>query len=239
MYKNLLVEINSDLYGGSFAIDEFNNIIALVNESFVKDKYDEYVAAGMSRQEILATKLMTSLSTSAALTFAAGSADLPSDYLFYKAIGYGASGSQVPGDVVEEDIWVNRQDNTITGPTTSHPIYRLTTTTIRVLPSTITTLTELYYIKEPTTPFLDYYIDSNDNKVFLDAGATTVAVGAGETTRAGVAGPTTVDSATVEWVYTEDFHGELFNRILGLLAIRNRDQVVMQGTELKEQKERE
>lgn len=237
MYKDSLIAINSDLYGGSFQIDEFNNVIDLINESFVKEKYDEYKAAGMSRQEIMSTKLMVALTTSSALTFAAGSANLPADFLFFNAIGYGASGSQYPVDLVEDDVWVKRQLNSITGPTVTHPIVRIEGVTIKILPSTITTTSVLYYIKEPTTPFLDYYIDANDNKVFLDAGATDVAVGAGCTTRTGVAGATTVDSATVELVFPEDLHSAFFHRILDLLAVRNRDQLTLQATMAKEQKE--
>ena len=110
---------------------------------------------------------------SEALTFVTGTSALPTDY------------GKVSFLLTDDDAWVDicddysfgfRQTRTLTAPSATYPIARLVGDNIEILPTTITDGT-LYYLREPATPFFDYYYDSDGRIVAFPTGTWTLTTG--------------------------------------------------------------
>lgn len=110
---------------------------------------------------------------------------------------------------------------------------------ITVVPATISSAI-LNYIKLPSVPFLDYYVNSSGVIVYLTEGAKQVNVPAGAIYRTGTVGGSAVyvDSATVNWVWDKSVLPQLLYSMLQKLAINLENQgvvAVAMQEELKEE----
>jgi len=90
--------------------------------------------------------------------------------------------------------------------------------------------TTLYYLKYPTAPIFDYYIDVNGNYVYLAAGAThTWVTGEKDSTGAThTTGDADWNSLTVELEWKDQDKLKIVTKILRNLGIRLSDAEVFQ-----------
>jgi hypothetical protein len=97
---------------------------------------------------------------------------------------------------------------------------------VKVYPTNVATA-DFVYMKVPVTPVYDYYLDANQNRIYLAAGATHL-LAAGETGSADQTAGTTVTSLTVEIEYNPLYHVEFCNEILQKIGINLKDEQLRQ-----------
>lgn len=119
-------------------------------------------------------------------------------------------------------------------PTTDYPAAKISGDNIYVLPVTITTI-NFNYLKEPNTPFYDYYIDVNDNYVYMPPSTSHLLV-VGEEYRDGTT-VGTVNSISVEMSYPDSERVQVVYMLLAGLGIVLDEQMAIEYGLGKEQKE--
>lgn len=92
------------------------------------------------------------------------------------------------------------------------------------------------YLKMPTTPVYDYYIDANYNEVCLASGATHLLT-SGEVGSSGQTAGATVTGTTVELEWDDRIHEEFVNRMLEKLGVNLREPQVVQFSEMRKQEQ--
>lgn len=163
-----------------------------------------------------------------------GIMSLPSDYKYPSSITYKYSTNTAnceteieykAVEVLTEGQFDMRRGSKLMPPTHKNPVCCFYDSYIKFLPLNLQFI-NFTYLRLPKTPFYDYYIDSNDNIVYLPAGSSHL-LSAGET---GSMGQTvgTVNSLTVEWEYDEMFHPEIVYRLLLKLGVNMREAALTQ-----------
>lgn len=244
-FYNLLIDtIRKDKRGKSLQVDEYNRLSDQVNQEVFSaycDKFEEDI----ENTDTLAGFKTYNASIGLALVGSEMIGALPSDYS--RIIGkprtvVGSTTRRV--DVVTTLELATRASDYLTQPTLVHPVCQIGDEDsngypyIRVSPSTVTNL-YVDYLREPATPFLDYYVsDTTLGYTFLTAGATGVNVPSGYTYRTGTVGGAlvTVNSATVNWEWSIDDVPLLIAKFLSILGITIPDAVLMQAGTINEQK---
>lgn len=131
-------------------------------------------------------------------------------------------------DLVTDEEWVERRLDALTKPTADYPVAKLMGGSIFVYPTSIENIL-LYYLRVPTTPFFDYYIDANLNIQAMSAD-TDYVLDAGETYRgeAVLVSSETKSSLTVELEWDEIDQIKILHRILAKLGVSMDEQLVAQ-----------
>jgi hypothetical protein len=119
-------------------------------------------------------------------------------------------------------------------PTTDYPVCKISGDDIYVLPISISTV-DFNYLSVPNTPFYDYYIDVDDNYVYMPVGSSHLLV-AGEEYRDGTTSGT-VNSISVEMSYPNNERVQVVYLLLSKLGIALNDQDAVEYGLGKEQKE--
>lgn len=236
VYNTLIDYIRKDKRGQSLTIDEFNRLSSLVNRRLLADFCKKFEGSIESSSSVGAFKKLDQ-----ALTVTAGVASLPSD--FYQMIGepyYTDSGSVVRNiDIVTSLEHSRRERDYLTKSTLKHPTCVIGSMDasdnlqLRVYPTSITSI-YIDYIREPNTPFLDYYInDSTLDYTFLTEGQQSVVVASGYTYRTGGTG--TYNSATVDWEFDEDELPLIIAYFTQMMGITLPDQLLIESGVLDKQ----
>lgn len=239
LYINAL--LNKDEFGGEINLTEYNYALKEYNTEFFKKQVQGLYAAeasgALNFDLIYASKALRPFIKNDTLSITTGVGDLSSltNYAYLlKAMTTSAYNGEIKQvDLITHMDLFNRITNVLSISLADRPASVIEETNdLRVYPSNITSI-QIAYLSLPETPVFDYYIDANDNTVYLIEGSSH-ALSAGET---GSAGQTmvTVNSNTVELKYTDDFHPEFLNGLLGKLGIPSRDQIVMQTSMVNEQ----
>ncbi|MFA5638622.1 MAG: hypothetical protein WC961_07075 [Anaerovoracaceae bacterium] len=147
-------------------------------------------------------------------------------------------------DVVTALEYSSRIADALTAPSIEHPVCLLardTTSgesTLYVYPQV--TPIEVDYLRAPTTPFLDYYVNDTTGVVtYLEEGDTDIALPSGCTYRDGTAGPDTIaTSLTVDFEFGDDDKNALLNIFASKLGLQLRDADVVQYANNEQLKER-
>lgn len=236
--------IRKDRRGKAVQVDEFNRLSDQVNQEVFStycDKFEEDIENTTTLAKFKTYNSSIGLAISGNETIGA----LPSDY--YRIIGkprtvVGSDTRRV--DVVTTLELAMRSSDYLTQPTLIHPVCQIGDEDtngypyIRVSPSTVTNL-YVDYLREPATPFLDYYVsDTTLGYTFLSAGATSVNVPSGYTYRTGTIGGSavTVNSATVNWEWDTDDIPLIISKFLNILGIAIPDEILLQAGTINEQK---
>lgn len=236
-YDYLNTVLNKDQSGNSLSPDEYNVLLEAHIFDFVKAKVLEhrsFVTQGGTDEVIFTSSLLDSLSTQSVPTITSGTFPIPNDLLYVESMygTYNANRKQI--EVVSPTERARRQANAMSKPVAYYPIAIITDTTCRFFPANVTAIT-LNYVKKPTIPVYDYYVDANYNIQYLAASATHVLT-TGERGSAGQTSGTTVTSLTVELNISEDTHVQFFNYILDKIAIRDRDPLLYQAAQNEKNK---
>ncbi|MFA5409587.1 MAG: hypothetical protein WC343_12525 [Bacilli bacterium] len=221
-------------------IDDFNVFIKGKYPEFIKEiieDYENYQNVPTVKQPLLAIKYIRELILNANVTITSGSGPLPSDYLYWKSATGTYNNQLTEISLVKEEEKDYRLVQAIGQRPERYPVAVLRGDNVYIWPKNITPVSLTYY-KEPVVPFLDYYIDADDNNVYLAQGATGISVPSGGTTSGGVAGPTVVSSNTIEMDIPIDLYFEFMNHILSALGIRIGADNISQYAELQQQKEK-
>lgn len=224
-WNALNVAIDKDGYGGAFDPTDYEDIARVVNMSMFKRKLEELYKnlKGKSLLEALySSKFFRNLITIETLTPSSGVIDLGSDL----AQTYGEWVTMTTGTarikLVTHEDKTELVGNAILAPDSDYPIAVIDGDNLTISPTTISSVS-FTYLKKPTEPIFDYYSDSDDNIVYMTAGATGVSIPSGATYYDGTAGPVSKDSRSVEFVYDSTFDSEIFTEMLQLLTQRIRD----------------
>lgn len=163
------------------------------------------------------------------ISFTAGEFDLTT--LTYTYAYWGSMVSLYEGTYREIEIltdkdMANRRSNLLARQLNEYPGAMILGNTVKVFPSDIDSA-DFVYMKNPTKPIYDYYIDANFNIVYLANGASHLLT-TGETGSAGQTAGTTVTSNTVELEWNELYHIEFCNEVLQKVGIQLKDEQIRQ-----------
>jgi len=135
-------------------------------------------------------------------------------------------------DIVTDEEWVFRRNDALTAPSSTYPIAKIVGDNLHVLPKETVNVI-LYYLKEPATPFFDYYTDANNNIQYLVVEGTHELT-AGEVGRSDEAAGETVTSSTVELEWEDTEKIKILHRILAKMGVSMDEQLVAQYATSKE-----
>lgn len=226
----MIVKENS---GGELTPQQLNTVLNAVNiEMFNKKVQDAQLYALQSKipfdEAIQAFKILREFRTFAGITFIAGSYNLNSLPLYSHWIKLLANfnGFYREVEILTDRDLVNRRTNLLAKRLGEYPACELLGNTIMIYPSNIVS-GEFTYLKRPTTPVFDYYLDQYQNLVYFPAGTTHVLV-SGETGSQGqTAGILT--SLTVELTWNQDYHMDFFNAVLMKVSTKMADEQMKQA----------
>lgn len=175
--------INKEQSGKFIKPDEFTGLLRSANYKFFKKYFgvpEEYqIGVPMSRIEweitdVIKEKLsrfMVSLdeANGNALEVMNGFATKPSDMFF---ADYFTSPSGHPGSFRKGYQFDSQKQNPVTSPTERNPIATVRADMIEFAPDTMANV-NFYYLRRPNEPKYDFYVDTNDNVVYLAPGETS------------------------------------------------------------------
>lgn len=253
LYKGLNVLANADGTDDYFGIDDFNRKIPEEQLNFIIDVMEEERKRGSLRKPM--TDYLLAATTKAVdadfITAQPYSWELPGDYLRMDSMVYISATSTVPNKPVElisaaeyvrrcSDVlappmeenyvaYIEEGDSTHQkGDSYGDPVaYYETGRWILCFPRLTTGTWGMFYIRKPTDPFLDYYIDADGDIQFMSeptAGNHTLAVG--EVYRDGTT-TGTMTSATVELTIPIEFHDRFMERLIERLGLKDRDNMTL------------
>lgn len=119
-------------------------------------------------------------------------------------------------------------------PTTDFPVCKISGDNVVVLPDSIPSV-DFSYLSTPAVPFYDYYIDVNDDYVYMPVGSSHL-LASGEEYRDGTTSDT-VNSISVEMSYPNNERVQVVYMLLQKLGITLNEQDAVQYGLAKEQKE--
>lgn len=230
VYELVLDLVRKDKRGRSLDIDEFNRVSKMVNARVYSHYYNMFETSLDSSNSLAGFKV-----TNYEVTLTSGVGAMPSDYYDLIGIPRYTDGSDTREvDVVTNIEYTKRQADYLTRPTASHPIMMLAGedsngyTAVRVLPTTLASI-RVDYLKEASTPFLDYYTDDTTLEyTYMDAGAQNVAIPAGSTYRDLSAGATTKNSLTVDFDWSNDDIPLMMSLYIQILGLQLDDELLVQ-----------
>jgi hypothetical protein len=242
IYEYLNALIGTEDLGGDFSLKEFNHLIKSENISFFKDKVEELYTnqrgQALNPDIIYSTKMLRKFIKEDTVTPTAGTITLSSltSYAYFisahTTTAYNGMIRNIP--LVTHETFHDLLTNLLAKPLKKNPVCVIDDESLRIKPSNITSVV-INYFRFPTTPLYDYYVDANDNVVYLAVGGSHTLT-AGETgSSGGTSG--TVTSSTVELEYPIDLHAEFLNRLIGRLGLPKRDQLLLQSSTMEKQQE--
>lgn len=186
--------------------------------------------------------LMDGITDSLLLVDSYGQATIPANYYYPTGLGNRVSANKwKPIEVVTDAEWIGRLSRFITEPTESNPIANFQNGYIRFAPIKSKGI-YFSYLRYPLAPVYDYYIDVNDNTVFMPAG-TTHTLTSGETYSDGTgyvtppAPPTpnpnikTSQTVDLEWGVMDQL--DIVSIMLSMMGVNLRDSVMQYAEQMK------
>jgi hypothetical protein len=240
IYKYIGIVINEEEWDGTWSIDEYNNITKAVATDFAKTKIKELFSNRaqlpievLYSHELLKNQIKTETitPTTGVIDISSGG-DLANDYA---AWGYMFTNDLKPVDLVEFSQFKRRQTDLLTPHPSKHPVAVIYNDTIKVYPTNISSV-EFSYIKSPTIPFFDYYIDANNNVQYLTEGQSAYTLQANEVYRDGTS-TGSVTSITKEPEWPESYMKDYINFLLAELGISSQNQPAYQHAQVEQQKD--
>lgn len=227
-FYNLYVNIaNKDNRGDVLSIDEFNNLVAQSNKDYQNELLKDYEESGeiTDSLQVFITTDTTGLDGSSKLA-------LPSDYAKYSYLIANNGVTDVVVDMVTGEEYAEYSQDALLKPTSNYPQYRIAGGSLIVYPTaTFASKSATFeYIKYPSTPRLDWYIDVNGYYQLLGAGETHVWT-TGEIDSSGTThtvGDPNYSSTTVELEWFDKDKLEIFVRVLTTIGYKISSQELVQ-----------
>ena len=246
LYEFINLKTNKNQSGNTLNPDRFNVALDAVNIDYFKLKYglpEEYVpgrslpkqyweSTTKNTDDLSIHKVLLGGSLSVPLQVDnKGYAEKPSDYVhvssmaFNKPVTYGNRTLQEPRtiELLTDDQWTPRLQNSITKPNYDYPIARIIGNKIQFEPKDIKNV-EFAYLRMPKTPFYDYIIE-NDAVVYLPEGG----VHDGSVLAAGT------PSRTVELDWSVDNHTDIAEMIINYVSTNLRESFLYQTSQARKQ----
>lgn len=230
--------------GNSYSPSEFNALIAVENINFFNHKIDEMQNAARSDKDfmemLLSSKLLRPLLAAENVTPTTGVYDLTglsNTFVHWVSATTTAvfNGKITRVELVNHNEYEKRQVNMLSPPIYYHPIAELVGDNLNILPTNITQI-KLTYVKLPSTPFFDYYIDANRNVVFLaEGGSVDLDVVTGTYRDGSTTG--SHNSTTNELDYGQEFYPDFTEYLLSRLGVRTRETMIVQTSEQEKLKD--
>ncbi len=218
---------NKNQKGGAYNPDDFNVSLEKVNI----DLYNEFVGPWQVGT-MIPIELRTFKIPISSGSISGGSYSLPSNFSNLATYKFSCTidGLLRYGHFVSEDQ-AKRLRTYPPSDLTKNPIAVIRSSSIAIWPTNASNFM-FEYLRTPTTPFYDYYIDANLNLVYLAEGSSHT-LGAGEV---GSAGQTSgnVSSLTSEIEWDDDVHPKFISRLALSLGVNLREaDVVGYSNQLK------
>lgn len=236
LYKNLDALVNADGTDDYFGIDDFNRIIPSEQLSILSDVVDEEKNRSNINRPMTDQMLAATTEAAAADTYFW---EVPIDLIRVESMVYiDTSGIKKSVDFIQSAEFVRRLGDLTAPPIAENPCcYVETGDELHVKPTydvgrwflTFPKLTTgtygLFYTKEPITPFLDWYTDTNGDIQYIAYNYDLSLITTG-TYRDGTDMSTqTGTSSTYELEIPEEFHTRLMERFVERYGLKDRDQL--------------
>ena len=239
IYDFVTTILRKEKNGSALTPDRFTLMLI---ESMWEKLNDEYRKYELSQ---IVTDSLNEIKTTASIILNVnGEYDLsglvsPNEYWHPSALSYDDSGNIRLIEIVTDLEFAERMSSSLLQPDSYYPIakfYRNSSDTevIKVEPLTSTTLT-FNYLRKPPEPFYDYYINANDELIYMEPGDSHL-LGTGEEYRDGTTSGT-VNSISEELPFPEGNRLDIAYMILQKFGIPVNDDISFQYGIAKEQKE--
>ena len=158
--------IRKETEGDTITPAHFSELLYMASESKFNIDYEYY------EQSRVISDSLRSLKASTTLSFSSGTVDfisaITSDSKTYiHAIGMSTSSAKF--EQLTDLQFLDYKYSDLLAPTVDWPVFKIAADVMTVLPNTIAEA-EFEYFQKPNIPFYDYYIDANDNYVYLTEG---------------------------------------------------------------------
>lgn len=168
--------IRKEKEGQTISPEQFNELLEICSWEKANADFSYFEASQIITDSLLPLKTEDNMT----ITAGVGDLSLITDYwhatnAYHSITGYDV----VPIDICEDVVYHYRAYSDLEAPTDYWPILKEEGTEIKVLPATITSIT-LLYLKQPATPFYDYYTNADDKLIYI-LPDTEYSIVAGET----------------------------------------------------------
>lgn len=169
--------LDKEFSGNVITPDQFNDLIAFVNQELFSEEYDKLVTISAQAGELLSRKLISLIDDSMLVPFkgsaqkagnSEGVMDLPSDYKHKLAARMTATKTLQPLRYVtwvSEDEFIRKQTFISKKPISQYPCATIRDGEMHYLPAEAKSVT-LIYLKNPTDPFLDWCVSNTSGETF-------------------------------------------------------------------------
>jgi hypothetical protein len=220
--------------GSTLKPDQFNTILNASNINMFNRKVQEAQILANSKgipfnMALYEHAMLREFHVLENITFTAGLFDLTTlsnSYAYFLSMFTLFNGVGRRIDILTDTDLVERRSNLMTKQLEDYPGCVISGNNIKVYPTNISTA-EFTFIKNPSTPIFDYYIDANFNMIYLATGATHL-LAVGEVGSLGQTQGTTVTSLTAELEWNNLFHIEFCNEILEKVGINLQNEQLKQ-----------
>jgi hypothetical protein len=230
VYETLLSYVRKDKRGLSFSPEDFNNAVVQVNQRIYRLNYANFEASKLSIDEMDSFKIIGST-----IALTSGIGTLPADYFHLVGNPYythnTAGRRQI--DLITSLEHGARELDYLTKASLLYPTavmgYGATSAdmSIHVTPTTITSVF-IDYLREVSTPHLDWYTNDTTLEVTFTAEGVGVTIPAGCTGAHGEAAGTNLTSGTVNFEWHEHDFPQILNLLLEAVGISLPDQGLVQ-----------
>lgn len=245
IYQNVHSILSKDGNEGLISIPRWNSLLHSVQYELIREEATKNsVMLENGNDQLLSLRILkqlvtikegltpTTLVASTSIYVPLTSASLGSEMLYWGNM-WTSTGKKV--DLVTFDQFINKFSNFMAMNIDENPIayinYRSSTLEARIYPASITSVS-LMFIRKPTTPKLDYYMDANYKTQFMAAGASHLLT-ANEQYSDGTTTGTKV-STTVELDIPDDYHPKFQDMMVERLSLPIDDQYKNQYSLAKE-----
>ncbi|MBN1683748.1 hypothetical protein JW865_09385 [Candidatus Bathyarchaeota archaeon] len=242
IYKNAHTTLSKDGDDGVISMDRFNSLLESINLSFIKDKLEEQFTLTPQGfaipKSLYSSKIINNLVRRANISVSTDGSEKyfvasnPSLMYFISAsCTYNDTFKKL--DLISDEELRTRLSNVLSKPIDENPVLiQRVNKYLYCWPTDITLIT-LSYIGIPETPHLDYYIDANYNKVFMNEGDSIYISNGMQYSNGSTSG--IAQSKTKELQIPEDMHPAFQDYLIEKLSIMIGDQYINQVSMAKEQ----
>lgn len=231
IFKNINTIIRKEKEGQTISPDQFTELLQMCSWEKANADFNLF-----ELNQVIADSLRL-LETEQTVTITSGTGDISSLTDYWHAINATHTGGTDPItviDIVSDVEYYAYLTSYLCQPTVDYPVLTISGNSLKVLPTTITSVA-LRYLKSPSTPFFDYYYDANDVIQYLTPGQSYT-LQAGEEYRDGTTSGG-VTSISVELSFPEGERLQVLYMILSKIGIALNEQDAVEYGMAREQKE--